>query len=80
MSTPDVHLEAAASPPTISYWKRLAARRIPISAVVIFGFGLLVAIAVGTVLAVGTIGSARNTSAHRGAIPRLRGLSLNESN
>lgn len=42
--------------------KRLKDRRVPVSAIAIFGFGVLVAVAVGAVLLVGILSATKNTS------------------
>ena len=42
--------------------KRLKDRRVPVSAIAIFGFGVLVAVAVGAVLLLGILSATKNTS------------------
>ena len=63
LSKPKIHIDSAttatAAPEAPRKWVN---RKVPVSAIVVVGFGVLVAVAVGIVLLVGILGNTKNTS------------------
>ena len=60
LSRPESHIDSAIAAPEAP--QKLVNRKVPVSAIVVVGFGVLVAVAVGVVLLVGILGNTKNTS------------------
>lgn len=63
LSKPKIHIDSATAPtPAPEAPRKWVNRKVPVSAIVVVGFGVLVAVAVGIVLLVGILGNTKNTS------------------